>query len=335
MDGQHTGRERDMGAGGSVVTDGRITKLHCSSFYGYDEYLLPDGSSVYHDRDTDEEIGSEMRKVPIGAIVLTPKQLAAQRAYKERKEKLAAQKSELGDFIYAHSNEGAFHDLPADTMARAAYLATFIHFDTDELWRTERTRLSQKDLPSIMKLSKSTADRFWRNVKDLYFRRDDDGFLHSVGRSFVKGRLNVPYAVEYQKLYVAALKELYEKIPTSQHKRLGYALKMLPYLNFEFNVLCHNPTEKVYDMIEPMTVSDFCYAVGFDQSNVHKLAKEYGKLTFTVDNRREVFCKFVYNGGDLSTAHVYINPRLVYKGTDFRKVEAIGISFAANSKPIE
>ena len=243
-----------------------------------------------------------------------------------------AQRKELGDFIYSHSNEGAFHDLSADTMARAAYLASYISYGTDELWRTKYKRLLRKDLPAVMNVSKPTADRFWKEVKDRYFRRDDDGSLHSVGRSFVRGKLDAPNAVEYQRLYTAALRELYDKVPPTQHKRLGYALKMLPYLNFEYNVLCNNPTEKVYDLIEPMTVSEFCNAVGFDQSNVHKLAKAYGRLTFTADGREEVFCKFVCNGDSLSTANIYINPRLVYNGSDFRKVEAIGTSFAASSK---
>lgn len=310
------------------------SKLHYSNFKDYDEYLLDDGSIMYVDKDTGEVLEGVLRHYPPGGKYYTKKQLEAQRAYKERGEKLAAQKKELGDFIYTHSNMGAFHDLPADTMARAAYLATYMCYGTDELWRTNRTKLSRKDLPLVMNLSRPTADRFWRDVKDVYFRRDDEGFLHSTGRSFVKGKLNAPNVVQYQKLYTAALRELYRKIPVSQHKRLGYALKMLPFLNFEYNVLCYDPTEKVYDMIDTMTVSDFCKAVGFDQSHVDKLAKEYGKLTFTVDNRKEVFCKFVHNGSDLSTAHIYINPRLVYKGSDFRKVEAIGISFAASSKHI-
>lgn len=288
-----------------------------------------------YDKGSGKEVGSELREVPVGSLVLTPKRLAAQKAYKERGKILEARRKELGSYIYADSNDGAFHDLSADTMARAAYLASYISFGTNESWRTRHTKLARKDLPAVMKLSKPTTDRFWKEVKDTYFRRDDDGFLHSVGRSFVRGKLDAPGVVEYQKLYIAALRELYEKIQSTQHRRLGYALKMLPFLSFEYNILCHNPTEKDYDLVDPMTVLEFCNVVGFDQSHADKLAREYGKLTFTVEDRQEVFCKFLHNGADLSTAHIYINPRLVYKGLDFRKVEAIGISFAADFKPIE
>lgn len=316
-----------------------ITKLHCSTFYGYDEYLLSNGRRIYHDKDSGEDIESEWREVPVGSLTLTPKQLAAQKAYKERGQILSAQKHELGEHIYTYSNEGAFCDLSADTMARVAYLASYLSFGTDELWRTRRTKLARKDLPSVMNVSEPTANRFWKAVKGKYFYRDGGGFLHTVGQSFIKGKLDVPSTTEYQKLYVAALRELYEKIPTTQHKRLGYALKMLPYVNFEYNVLCHTPTEKVYDEIRPMTVSEFCEIIGHDKRHASDLAKEYGRLTFTVreekGERNEVFCKFAFSGNDTTTAHIYINPRLVYKGSDFRKVEAIGISFAADSKPIK
>lgn len=83
-----------------------ITKLHCSAFPGYDEYLLDDNTLVFHDKDSGEDIESEWREVPSGTRFITPKQLAAQKAYKERGKILAARKQELGKYIYADSNKG-------------------------------------------------------------------------------------------------------------------------------------------------------------------------------------------------------------------------------------
>lgn len=246
---------------------------------------------------------------------------------------MAEAKKGLGKYIYINANDRAFSDLSADNVARCAYLATYVCFGTDELWRTKYGKLFRKDLPSIMNLSKPTADRFWRDVRDKYFFKDDSGFLHTVGRSFIKGKLNVPFFDEYQKLYIAVLKELYEKIPVTQHKRLGYVLKMLPYLNFEYNILCHDPTVKTRDKISPLTMEEFCELIGHDKTHASDLAKDYGRLTFTVNGNNEVFCKFLSDGSNINTAHIYINPRLVYKGTNPRKVTAIGLSFAASLKP--
>lgn len=310
-----------------------ITKLSYPLFAGYDEYLLNDGERIYHDPDTGKYIGSELREVPIGSLVITPKQLAAHQKYKERGRQMAERRKELGPHIFIDASEEAFCDLSPDTVARASYLASFLNFGTNELWRTRHTKLARKDLPDIMNLSKPTTDRFWKDVKGKYFYRDEEGFLHTMGQAFVKGKLNVPCTDEYQKLYTATLRELYEKIPATQHKRLGRVLKMLQHLNFEYNILSHKPTEKDHDKIMPITVSEFCDMAGFDRAHAYRLPREYGKLTFTVKDKQEVFCKFLFNGDDITTAHICVNPRIIYKGTDYRKVAAIGISFAADSRP--
>lgn len=78
-----TAYQKGAGHGKGRFRGEMITKLHRSNFYGYDEYLLDNGSRVYHDKDSGEDAGSELREIPIGSLVLTPKQLAARAAYKE------------------------------------------------------------------------------------------------------------------------------------------------------------------------------------------------------------------------------------------------------------
>lgn len=282
-----------------------------------------------------------LREIPEGSVVLTPRRLDAQKRYREQQEyleRLKIERSEqqklLGEYIFIAADKETFHDLPADMLARTVYLAAHLDFDSDTLWATRRRPVKRSELHKVMRLSESATDTFWKVVRDKFFFRDNDGTLHTKGQAFAMGRLSASLSVEYQKLYIAAVKELYEKISSRQHKRLGYALKMLPYLNFEYNILCHNPTVTIYDEIEPLTVSEFCEKVGFDKTHASQLAADYGKMTFTVDGMQEVFCKFMGNGRDVTTAHIYINPRLIFKGEDLQNVAAVGVSFAADSKPI-
>lgn len=318
-----------------------LTEIAFPEFPGYKEFLLDDGTKIYHDRKSGEDIPSELRIVPAGSVVLTPRKLAAQKKYKEQQEYLERQKAErsdqqklLGKYVFAAADEETFRDLSPDLLARAVYLAAHLDFDSDTLWATQRTPVKRSELHKTLRLSESAADTFWRNVKDKYFYRSEDGCLHAKSQVFAMGHLAALPSIEYQKIYTAALKELYEKIPSRQHKRLGYALKMLPYLNFQFNILCHDPTVTEYDKIQPLKVAEFCEHIGFDKAHASQLASDYGKLTFTVGGMQEVFCKFLSNGRDVTAAHIFINPRLVYKGSDFKKVEAVGISFAADAKPM-
>lgn len=275
-----------------------ITEVAFPEFQGYKEFLLEDGTKVYYDCQNGKDVPSMLREIPEGSVVLTPRKLDAQKRYREQQEyleRLKIERSEqqklLGEYIFTAADKETFHDLPADMLARTVYLAAHLDFDSDTLWATQRRPVKRSELHKVMRLSESATDTFWKVVRDKFFFRDNDGILHTKGQAFAMGRLSASPSIEYQKLYTAALKELYEKISPRQHKRLGYALQMLPYLNFEYNILCHDPTMTVYNEIEPLTVSEFCEKVGFDKMHASQLAADYGKLTFTVDGTQEMFCK--------------------------------------------
>lgn len=251
-----------------------------------------------------------------------------------KKELQDKQDSILGKYVFIDSNENAFPELSSSTLVRAAYLATYLRYETNDIYRTQRAPLKLSDLPKLMNLSEKTIRRFWKEVDGKYFYQDENGTLHTKGNAFIFGSLNADVNDEYQKLRVQAFRELYKKIPVRQHSRLGYVLKVLPYVNFEYNVLCHNTEERNHDLVDAVTVSEFCDLIGYDKDNVRHLAREYGNITFTVNGYQELFCLFLIKGGDdIGNGHVYINPRLIYKGTDFRKVAAVGISFNNRAKP--
>lgn len=316
-----------------------ITEVAFPEFPEYREYLNDDGEKVYYNPKTGENIPAVTRVVPAGSIVMTQAKLEANKAYRERQAFMKRQKMErteqqrvLGQYIFTAADTETFCDLPADMLARSIYLATYLRYNSDILWATQRTKMTRATLQGVMRLGTSATKNFWNAVKDKYFYADKDSVLHAKQGFFFGHLVAASPTEEYQKIYIAAIRELYEKIPPRQHKRLGYAFQMLPFLNFEYNILCRNPKESRYSEIDPLTVADFCEQIGFDRTHASHLASEYGRLTFTVDGGQEIFCKFLSDGRDITTANIYINPRLVYKGTNFRQVEAVGISFAADAR---
>ncbi len=306
------------------------------------ELVSPTGSSpLFVNEQTGEVEKANFGYFRAGSVTLSPEEVLRRREYGRQKEEerqemldIIGEKTyrnrkarENGRYVHMASGKAAFEDLPPDTLARATYLATFLSFGDNALYQSQRRKILRKDLPKKLGLAEAPTNRFWAVVKDKYFYRDRLGFIRTLGNGYVMGHLGARFDEEFQKLYIRVVRELYEKIPPRQHKRLGYVLKMLPFLNFEYNILCHNPTERVFDKINPLTVSEFCEAVKFNKTHAADLARDYGRITFTVDGRQEVFCKFLSNGATVENATIYINPRLVYKGFDFKKVEAIGISF--------
>ena len=308
---------------------------------GYSNYADPDTGEIFLiDNQTEERCEADTLIVPKGSYVVTPqdqreaerrKNAALERAARERiRAQIKQYRGRRANYIFMTSDESSFDDISPDTLARAAYLATYLRYGTNELWETRRTRLTRKQLPRLMNLQQTATDKFWGAVRGSLFDLDEGGCINTVGRTFIHGTLaNISPDAEYQRLYCDVLRELYMKIPPRQHKRLGYALKMLPYLNFEYNILCHNPTEKNRQLVRPLTVGEFCEIIGFDKERAGVLARDYGRITFTVGGQREALCKFMDNGSNRLNGHIYINPRLVYKGTNPLQVASVEISFAA------
>lgn len=130
-------------------------------------------------------------------------------------------------------------------------------------------------------------------------------------------------------MFIKSLRELYRQTPVKRHRYFGYLFLLLPFINWEYNVLCWNADEKDIDKINPMSLSDFCVAIGYDDSgrrNSKKLVNAYNKLTFTFRGKEMDVCTYL---SDVATGKMYfvVNPYVLYRGHDRRKVEAFGVFF--------
>ena len=100
---------------------------------------------------------------------------------------------------------------------------------------------------------------------------------------------------------------------------------MLPYINLEFNVLCKNPLETDLERIEPLSLKEFCAEIGYDTSQINRLLNIYRKLTFDVKGKQENFCAFVFDGINRNKSKIFINPNVLYNGSNYRRVKILGM----------
>lgn len=290
---------------------------------GYDYIPNPEtGETMAVSRATGEV--SDTVPVPVGSLIYTPEDLERINERKlKQKEFLERKRSseELGKFSFMEAGGGGLSTLKPATIARLAYLSTYLRFGTNCLYRTQRTPMCKDDLPEVMHLSVSTVDRFWKEVSPGYLNTDDAGNLILCGDSFIHGSLQKGEECgRYTKIYTDTIRNLYRTTATSNHKQLGYIFLMLPYINIEYNALCYNPFETDSEEIVYMTVSEFCKAIGHSYATSHRLRKAYSEITFDVEGKKELFCAFVYDGIHEEKAKIFINPRIIYSGSRWEKV---------------
>lgn len=265
---------------------------------------------------------------PVGSIIYTPEQ---QRVYNERKKqeqeeylksKSRGVKKPSYTFVMATAD---FTNVSHANLTRLIYLSTYLSYHNSELRKGERHRITKKELPHILGISERTTQRFWREVCPQYIYEEIDGTLKLNPEVFSRGKTERLIAF-YIKVFTKGMKSLYESVPKSKHKRLGYIFAMLPYVNIEHNILCYNTAEEDIEKIEPMNMKDFCTEIGFDYRHVDRLHDIFKSITFDVEEKKELFCSIIrntYNGKEL----MVINPKVFYSGKNEAAVAEFGVFY--------
>ena len=290
------------------------------------------GQTLAVDKDTGEALPTTLFCVPVGSGIVTPQN---ERRNAERKRRCGAysegiaRAEKLGKFNFV-SIDANFSALSPADLAKLIYLSTYLEYGSGDLCSRSKRRLTANDLPNKLGISRAQANRFLYASKS-YLIIDEDGYLSLDNRTFIFGALrqNSDRAI-YQKLYRDSVRKLYKATPVSKHKQLGYVFQMLPYINKEYNILCSNIYETELSEIDAMTVSEFCEIIGYSKANASRLVKEYSKITFPVEGRQEHFCAFVYSGGSANDMRIYVNPHILYNGSNAHLIEILSVFCAKN-----
>lgn len=279
------------------------------------------------DNETGEVLETINIIIPIGSKIETPKQ---QQRNKERREQQKQQ--ELKKNLYRNNNpkftfiqaEHHYKDIKPENVGRLMFLSTYLGYDGNILSMTQKTKLKKGDLSNLMNLPNTTFSRFWNDVNGKYLIENKDGYICITDKFFIRGRLTKTHT-EWQKLYIGAMRNLYHMLPTSGHRYVGFLFQMLPFVNTEYNILCHNPYETDIEKIVPLTLNEFCIACGYKTPEQRaRLVKKYAHIQLDIDGHKELFCSFVSNLVNIGDSKKYINPNVLYKGSKWDEVKILG-----------
>lgn len=300
---------------------------------GYDYVKTDDGKMLAVDARTGEALPTVSLLLPVGSIAYTPRQQENYKARKEaeqRKVMLRDAKNELGYFFFTEAKDRR-NKISSQSLARLMFLATYLRYGSNYLYRTERVVLQKADLPKLMGLPLKTFYRFWDEVVGSYLFEDSNGQVY-ISNEFLRGKLTSQFWTEnenrhYQQIYIKALRKLYFETPTTKHRYLGYAFLMLPYINFEYNILCWNPEETELEKLEIITLDELCDAIGYDRSQRARLLDAYRKLTFDWRGKQQHLCAFITDDLRIGNMRIMVNPHIIYRGSNWHKVEVLGAFF--------
>lgn len=322
-----------------------MTRVSYPRYQNYSEWLDDNGNKTYINKKTGKAHKSKIVEVECmeGGVVkiLTPEQAAAIEKYKELQDAEEQKKVELHrnkemSFYFALSKDRR-NMLTPQSIARLFYLATYLHYNNDILRHPDGTPIKKSELPELMKLSSSTFKEFWREVDETYIFKENDKSVR-ISEDFFRGNIShrdMERSGEngYQQIYIQSLRELYLQTPVTSHRYLGYLFLLLPWINWEYNLLCWNPQETKADKIEVMTLREFCTMIEYDNNggdNSNKLLDAYKRLAFKWKGKKQELCAYLTNRAN-GKSYFVVNPFVIYRGHDRRNVEIFGVFFQDNS----
>lgn len=291
----------------------------------YTIQTYPDGRSYAINNLTGKTVNTCTVVVPSGSKIYTPEDIEARQLRLEREAKKAIIRKanqHKPRFFFVRA-ESEFQDLTPATVTRLIVLGTYCAYD-GRLILNNRTPMKRSHLKEVLKLSDAAITNFWREVSPKYVT-EHDGYLYlSDRRTFIRG--NLPkYGHDYWiKFFITAVRTLYKKTDTSNHKHLGYIYQLLPFVNVEHNILCRNVFERDVEDIEPITLLELCDLIHYDCRNLYRLLQIFRRIKFKVNGREELFCKFVNDDVNISKSYIIINPRVLYSGSNTKAVENFG-----------
>ena len=276
---------------------------------------------------TGEIVEMESVMIERGSRIVTPSEQQAihRKREKENEEALTKylkKKAEkpLGDYFFALAdNKADYLSLKPATLARLIYLSTYIKYNSDYL------KIDKNDLQKSMGLKKNTFYEFLKEVSGNYLIFEDEQIKLNPPCLFRRGKFSKQSTEErerrYQKIYIEAVQELYKNTPSTAHGSLGYVYKLIPYINIEWNIICKYPLEKDIDKIFPLTTDEICETLGYSTNQRSRFINTYKNIKLKVEDHEENFVAFVSNGTD---TRMFVNPRIIYKGSNWERVSILG-----------
>ena len=185
--------------------------------------------------------------------------------------------------------------------------------------RTRGKKIKANELEKILNLSRNETSKTKTYLINQGLIKIDDDKTIEVNNDYVKrGQLKGNLIdMDVIRVFNNGFNRLYDGAKARQHKKLVTFIKILPYLNINYNIICTNPMEKDISLIKPLSWTKLGRLIGLSEANIKRFRKEIWNL--------KIEEKVVI--GEFSTfscgKSIVINPEVYYKGNNIEDLKGL------------
>lgn len=272
-------------------------------------YVVVDGKP--YDTETGEYLGDRFTHD------LVPLRTEQQYRAFESVQTLGDHEKENGGFIFAFFQQSKaiserFPTLNNADIARLMYLGTYIAWETGRLQYDNGKIITREGFEKLTGLSSKRAKELFRRYLDEGIISESDGAIYMNQTVFYRGNIKTISSqttdLQYTRLFKKTVRDLYEKANGRTVGQLALVYAVMPFLNFETNIVCMNPDESDIDRLQPMGLEVLAELLGYTNASKLKAAMNRVKID------GKVVFGFFENPNDRRKKRITVNPRVVFAG---------------------
>lgn len=246
-------------------------------------------------------------------------------------DELSKHQKDNGGFIFAFFKqlttiEERFPSLTKQDIARLMYIGTFVAWGTNRLQSDNgKEHYTKKGLEKLVEMSTKRFNELFKRLEDediIHEKETGELFLNPT--IFYRGHLSEhEYDItdlEHTRLFKKTVRGLYAEFKGRRLGQLAVIYSVIPFLNFDNNVVCYNPKETSEDLIRPMDLGRLTTLLGYSNPSVLKRTLNNIKV-----DGKPVF-GFFENPHDRRTLRIVVNPRVVFSGNG-KSLNAVKVLF--------
>lgn len=227
-----------------------------------------------------------------------------------------------GKFYFSFYN--SLPDIPKQYLFRFIYLCTYLKYNDTRIMTKENNRytlIKDYQLQDLLNLKKAE----YHNTKNALINNnlihiDSDKTIHINNKIAINGKVGNTKK-DYIRIFNESIRFIYNNSLPKEHKRLYIFIELLPYINYNLNVLCFNPEETIPELIRPLTLDDMTNIL-----NVYKGNNKY-KLQTLLLNTFVGGTKTMMINKDYKKEFYIINPCVYYKGNRMEDINYLSNLF--------
>lgn len=251
--------------------------------------------------------------------IITEEDRRRHKEYKNKKEFQHYLHGKYGEFFFYKYDEllNTLNNQVA-TAFRFLYLCTFADKDNKIKVFSDMYAKKENDFMVIFNKPRKTCSDFCKALKESELIYKDHNGIYRVNEHYYSRKIidNDDFKHHCIRAFNIAIQELYQRINVTEHTFAGEFLKLIPFMNIYWNVLCEE--KDIYNQdsnqIVPLTKQGIQEILRPNSDYGRKLYTKMEKYTI---HDEPVLVKFV--SGEVT--QYIINPRLFYRGNNIKNLE--------------